>query len=135
MRHLSIVALSAFALVLASSGVSTIAAQSDSTAPAKAAKNNKSDSNRLTSDEITAAKLPTAYDLVDRLRRPWLRRDALTGGDVVVYMDEQNLGGAEKLRDIPSVDVAGLQYLPNQDAVKRWGADIKGSVIVVSRRR
>jgi hypothetical protein len=130
-----IVALSVLALVLASSGVSTIAAQSDSAAPAKAAKNNKGDPNRLSSDEITAAKLPTAYDLVDRLRRPWLRRDAMTGGDVVVYMDEQNLGGAEKLRDIPAVDVAELQYLPNAEAVRHWGADIKGSVILVSRRR
>jgi hypothetical protein len=59
----------------------------------------------------------------------------LTGEEVVVYMDEQNIGGADKLRDIPTVDVAELQYLPNKDAVKRWGSQIKGSVIVVSRKR
>jgi hypothetical protein len=137
-RHLPIIALSTFALACASGGSSKSASPSAAatTAPkASKASSSDHDSSQLTSEEITAANLPTAYDLVDRLRRPWLRRDAVTGGDVVVYMDEQNLGGAEKLRDIPSVDVAGLQYLPNADAVKRWGADIKGSVIVVSRRR
>lgn len=99
------------------------------------AKKPKADKNRLTTEEIDAAKLPNAYELVDRLRRPWLRRDALTGGEVVVYMDEQNIGGPEKLRDIPAVDVAELQYLPNDQAVRRWGAAIRGSVIVVVRRR
>ncbi|HEU4588180.1 MAG TPA: hypothetical protein VFS11_06015 [Gemmatimonadales bacterium] len=99
------------------------------------AKKEKGDKNRLTTEEIDAAKLPNAYELVDRLRRPWLRRDALTGGEVVVYMDEQNIGGPEKLRDIPAVDVAELQYLPNDQAVRRWGSAIQGSVIVVVRRR
>lgn len=112
-----------------------------STAPAPAASKTKSkstakaDQNRLTQEQITAANLPTAYDLVDRLRRPWLRRDAVTGGDVVVYMDEQNIGDASKLRDIPSVDVAEMQYLPNDEAIRRWGSDIKGSVILITRRR
>ena len=50
-------------------------------------------------------------------------------------MDNQKLGGAEKLRDIPSVDVAEMVYMPNDQATQRWGSDIKGSVIVVTRRR
>ena len=90
---------------------------------------------RLAQAEVEAANLPTAYDLVDRLRRPWLRRDAVTGAEVTVYMDNQNLGGAQKLREIPSVDVGELTYLPHDEAVRRWGADIPGSVIVVTRRR
>lgn len=95
----------------------------------------KTDQSRLTTAEITAADLPTAYDLVDRLRRAWLRRDAATGNEVVVYMDQQNIGGATKLRDIPSVDVAELRYLPHDEAVRRWGSQVDGSVIVVTRRR
>jgi hypothetical protein len=94
-----------------------------------------SDAAHLTQEQITAANLPTAYDLVDRLRRPWLRRDAVTGGEVVVYMDERNIGAATALRDVPSVDVAAMDYISNADATKRWGADIKGSVILVVRRR
>jgi hypothetical protein len=96
----------------------------------------KPDPFRLTTDEIDASRLPNAYELVDRLRRPWLRKDALTGAPVALYMDEQNIGGAEKLRDIPAADIAELQYLPNEQAVQRWGATaVQGSVIVVIRRR
>ena len=92
-------------------------------------------STRLTQEEIVSADLPTAYDLVDRLRRPWLRRDAVTGGDVEVYMDNRKIGGAAALRDIPSVDVGALEYLPNDEAIRRWGSQVSGSVIVVTRRR
>ncbi|HXT47508.1 MAG TPA: hypothetical protein VN717_02655 [Gemmatimonadaceae bacterium] len=135
MRRLALSTILAFALALAFGSVSTIAAQSDSAPPAKATSAAKQDPNRITADEIASAKRPTAYDVVDHLRRQWLRKDMLTGEDVVIYMDEQNLGGADKLRDIPTVDVAEFQFLPHNDAVKRWGSDIKGSVIVVSRRR
>lgn len=93
------------------------------------------DQSQLTSAEITAANLPTAYDVVERLRRPWLRHDAMTGADVAVYQDNQNIGGAEKLRDIPAVNVSAMQFLPNADAVRRYGNDVKGSVIVVVIRR
>jgi hypothetical protein len=96
----------------------------------------EADKSRLTTEEIDASGLPNAYELVDRLRRPWLRKDALTGATVVLYMDEQNIGGPEKLRDIPAADIAELQYLPNEQAVQRWGATaVAGSVIVVVRRR
>lgn len=134
-RTPSILILSVLVLVCAAGATAGIAAQSDSTASVKASKHEKSDSNRLTADEIAASKRPTTYDAVDRLRPSWLRKDMLTGEEVVVYVDEQNIGGGDKLRDIPSVDVAELQYLPHADAVRRWGSDIKGSVIVVSRRR
>ena len=81
-----------------------------------------------------AADLPTAYDLVEKLRRPWLRRTG-AGGEVVVYQDERPLGDASKLRDIPATTVAELQYVDNVDAVRRWGGGITGAVIVVVIRR
>lgn len=92
-------------------------------------------SMRLTLEEVTAANLPTAYELVDRLRRPWLRLDPITRGEVAIYMDNQKVGGPEKLREIPSIDVAEMVYMPNDQATQRWGSDIKGSVIIVTRRR
>jgi len=146
-RQLPIVALSVFTIAAAAGATGTIAAQADSTtpaapaaaaAPAKApakAKPAKSDPNHLSSDEITADNRPTTYDVIDHLRRAWFRKDMLTGEDVVVYMDEQNIGNADKLRDIPSVEVSELDFLPNKEAVKRWGSQIKGSVIVVTRKR
>jgi hypothetical protein len=131
-RRFSIVIVLPFALACASG--SGKGASPQTTVTSANGNSNAPDPSRLTKEQITAANLPTAYDLVERLRRPWLRRDAMTGEDVVVYMEERNIGGATALRDIPSVDVAELDYLPNADAVKRWGADIKGSVILVVRR-
>lgn len=137
MRHLHsalAVVCTLFFLGCASAGGGS-SAGAKSSGDGSAATKSSSDQSRLTSEEITAANLPTAYDLVDRLRRPWLRRDAATGKEVVIYMDQQNIGGAAKLRDIPSVDVAGLEYLPYDEAVRRWGSQVEGSVIVVTRRR
>lgn len=91
--------------------------------------------DRLTTEQIAAANLPNAYELVNRLRRAWLRDDPVTAGPVVVYMDDQQLGGAERLREIPAVSVAELHYVSNQDAVMRWSQAIEGSVIVVVPRR
>jgi hypothetical protein len=133
-RRIAFIASLACVFACISGSTSSIAAQSDSTAPAKAEKP-KHDDNHITTEEIAASKRPTAYEVVDRLRPQWLRKDMLTGEDVVVYRDEQNLGGSDKLRDMPSVEVADLQYVPHADAVKRWGSDIKGSVIVVTRSR
>ncbi|MFO7253747.1 MAG: hypothetical protein DIU60_023650 [Actinomycetes bacterium] len=116
----------------ASGGASGAAGESAASAGAVA---QKADQNRLTLAEIEAADLPNAYELVARLRRPWLRRDPQTGAAVAVYMDEQKLGPASKLREIPSVEVGELQYLPYEDAVRRFGAGVEGSVIVVVRRR
>ena len=131
MRRPLIVVLLAFGLACASGGTKS----ASSTAAVGVASTSEHDSTRLTHEEIESANLPTAFDLVDRLRRSWLRPDAATGSDVAVYRDERNIGGADALRDIPSVDVKELQYLRNADAVKRWGGDVKGSVIVVWPRR
>jgi hypothetical protein len=146
--HIALVAFSALLVASAASAQSTFTVRTDSSATDTTAKDTtaavtkakpstpaRADQSRLTTDEITAANLPTAYDLVERLRRPWLRKDALTGEDVAVYMDGHIVGAAGALRDIPSGDVADMQYLPNPDAVRKWGSDIKGSVIQITRRR
>jgi hypothetical protein len=92
------------------------------------------DSLRITAQEIAESGLPTAYDVVERLRRPWLRRSGM-GGEVVVYMDERKLGDASELRQLPAATVAELQYMSNADAVRRWGGGIDGAVIVIIPRR
>src|SRR5690606_41600360 len=62
----------------------------------------KADQNRITLAEIEAADLQKAYELVSCLRRPWVRRDPQTGAAVAFYVDDQHVGGAEKLRARPS---------------------------------
>lgn len=95
----------------------------------------KAAEDRLTLEEIEAAELPNAYEVVARLRRSWLRRDPETGAAVEVYMDGQRLGAASKLRQIPAAAVAELEYLPREEAVRRFGAAVEGNVIVVVRRQ
>lgn len=130
---IAVVPLIVLAAACASSGGSGAdASTTPGTASAGAA---KADENRITAAEIEAAGLPNAYELVSRLRRPWLRGDPLTGGAVAVYMEERNMGGAEALRTIPAVAVAELRYLSNSEAVMRWGTAVQGSVIVVVPRR
>jgi hypothetical protein len=89
----------------------------------------------ITAEAISAANLPDAYTLVDRLRRTWFRSDPATGAEVSVYMDEQKLGEASTLRDIPAVQVAELRFLPSTAAVQRFGQDARGGAIVVVRKR
>lgn len=93
------------------------------------------DRDLLTTEQIEAAALPNAYELVNRLRRAWLRGDPVTGGPVSVYMEDRELGGAEALREIPAVTVAELRLVSNEAAVMRWSPSIAGSVIVVVPRR
>lgn len=91
--------------------------------------------NLLTTAQIEEAGLPNAYELVSRLRRAWLRDDPVTGGEVTIYMDDREIGGAEELRRIPAVTVSELRLVRNDEAVMRWSPDIAGSVIVVVPRR
>lgn len=93
-----------------------------------------SDAAALTQAEIAAADVPTAYDLVDRLRRPWLRRDAASGAEVTVYMDNRFIGGVQALRDIPAAEVGAMTLVRRDDAVRRWGSEVRGNVIVITRR-
>lgn len=122
-RPLAVLAfLSVFLMACASAGTRTESSSSNSKSP-------------ITAKEIGAAKLPNAYTLVDRLRRSWFRSDPATGAAVAVYMDQQKLGGTSVLRDIPSVQVAELRFLPSADAIQHFGQDAKGGAIVVVRKR
>jgi hypothetical protein len=93
-----------------------------------------SDVPRITAEQIAASGGATAWDVVDKLHPRWFR-DQLTGKEVTVYQDNQSLGGAEKLRSLAVRDVAGLEYLDGQAAVRRWGPGVEGGVIVVVRNR
>lgn len=137
MRRLLAIAV----LIAPLTGCASAAGSRPSSAPAASASSASSastasaDSSRLAGSEIEAADLPTAYELVMRLRRGWLRRGAGATGEVSVFMDERKVGGVEKLREILSVDVAALEYVPYTDAVQRWGSTVEGAVIVVVVRR
>lgn len=132
MRRSALVAI-CLTVVLSACATSGGTAGATAAAPGDA----RTNAPRITAQEIAEANLPTAFDVVDRLRRPWLRRSG-AGAEVAVYMDERNIGGAAALRDIPATTVAELQYVTHEDAVRRWGGGmggVRGAVIVVIPRR
>lgn len=126
--RIATIAMLAFALSLPACASSGSAADGDRTGTAAG------DQMRLTSGEIQAAGLPNAYELVNRLRRAWLRRDAITGNEVRVYENNREIGAADVLRRIPSVEIAELRYYDSDAATARWGNAVESSVIEVVRQ-
>jgi hypothetical protein len=73
----------------------------------------------ITSIEINATPVPTAFDLVSRLRPSWLRQGrpgSIGGGSVssqviLVYLDGQRLGGVESLKTLSAAGITNMRYL------------------------
>jgi hypothetical protein len=73
----------------------------------------------ITSIELNATPVATAFDLVSRLRPSWLRnaRTGSIGGGVVssqvtlVYLDGQRLGGIETLKTLSAAGITSMRYL------------------------
>jgi hypothetical protein len=96
------------------------------------------DENSITSDQITQANVPTAFEAVDRLHRAWFLDQALTPNDsATVYLStNEKLGDGtpSSLRQIPADDVKLIEYLKGTDATMRFGQDAKGGAIIVTRK-
>ena len=108
---------------------------SDATATSSVPTKSIANAPLLSREEIMNANLATAYDLVDRLRRPWLRRDSRTGNAVQVVVDNEK-AGVEVLRNVPSADLEELRYVGSVEAIRRWpNLAVDGPIILVVRRR
>lgn len=102
----------------------------------------RSSLNLITAEQIEETRATNAYELVERLRSRWLRtqgRTQLRPGateefEVQVYLDDVRLGGVDRLREIPSGDVAHVRYFPPTEASARYGFDHGAGVIAVSTR-
>lgn len=115
--------------------IASLAALTIGCASAPTADKNSEADNSLTAAEITASGLPTAYDVVERLRPRWRRDLSLPGNaEVSVYLDRRRLGGIEALKDIASRDITELRYMKGTDAIMRWGQEARGGAIIVILR-
>jgi hypothetical protein len=93
------------------------------------------DPNRISSEQLAAARVATAYEAVDRLKRSWFK-DGLTGRAATIYWDDnQPLGGIDELRQIPIQDVVEIRYLDGRASNQRWPGNTGGAIVVVKRRR
>ncbi|MFN2603926.1 MAG: hypothetical protein ABR582_14385 [Gemmatimonadaceae bacterium] len=106
---------------------------------------NESSSDYVTSVEIDATPVLTAYDLVNRLRPAWLRNTAtgsIGGGAarnqiILVYLDGQRLGSIDALRSVSAVGIRTMQYLDAARAatvLHDVGSDpVAGAIVMTSK--
>jgi hypothetical protein len=100
----------------------------------------------LTLEQITEVRATNGYEAVQRLKSHWLRTrgssqmPAAEGmpqfreNPVLVYLDDQRLGGVDQLRRIEIAAIQYIQYFSPAEASSRWGMNHGGGVIYVSTR-
>ncbi|HXV85218.1 MAG TPA: hypothetical protein VD793_00890 [Gemmatimonadales bacterium] len=97
-------------------------------------------SSVLTAEMLAAQPVTNLYDAVQRLRPRWmLERGTSTlspgGNPVVVYVDNQRLGGVEELRGIPIHTVQLVRYRDASDATTRYGlGHASGAIEVIMKK-
>lgn len=109
---------------------------------ASAAKQNP---NLISTEEIVASSASNAYEVIQRLRPSFLRtRGAVHGTpgaanamemvDLVVYLNENRLGGSDQLRQISTTDIREIRYFNSSEATTKWGTGHSaGAIQIVSR--
>lgn len=92
--------------------------------------------------EQEAARSPDLFRAVRILRRHFMegpRGTRSVGGGMVatrpiVYLNNNRMGDATVLRDIPTREVAEVRFIPPTEASTRYGMDHGGGVILVRTR-
>ena len=98
----------------------------------------RSERNLITAADVQRANATNALEAVERLRPQFLRQHGTPtiqqpqGAPVVVYLNEQQLGGVGTLRNILAGEIREIRYIDARDATTRWGTGHAGGVILVS---
>jgi hypothetical protein len=99
----------------------------------------------ITTEEIAASSASNAYEVIQRLRPNFLRtRGAVHGTpgatnavemvDLVVYLNENRLGGSDQLRQVATADIREIRYYNSSEATTKWGTGHSaGAIQIVSR--
>lgn len=98
------------------------------------------DRNLLTAAELENAQWSNMYDAIAAMRGAWLNKrgpvSLSAGGELVVYLDRNRLGGPETLRTISCEVVASARFLSASEAQSQFGLDHPlGAIVIVSRLR
>lgn len=89
---------------------------------------------------ILGTQYTNLYEVVQALRSNWLRVRTSTNATgkadaLIVYLDNQRLGGPEEMRRIVPSSVASVRYFDSIAASARWGLDHGGGAIYVVSAR
>ncbi len=107
---------------------------------AVAAPRARQDQQLITRDVILGTQYTNLYDVVQALRGNWLRQRVTTSASgkvevLVVYLDNQRIGGVEELRRIVPTNVSTARYFDPITASARWGLDHgAGAIYIVTQK-
>ena len=80
------------------------------------------DPYRITVEELEASRLDNLYDAVRQLRPGWFRRVGTAGDQrILVYLDDQQVGGVTALGRFTTRSVSEIRYLAPTEAQVRYG--------------
>lgn len=101
-----------------------------------------SSANLITQDQIDSSDASNVYDVIARLRGNYLRdrgKVSILGNQhdsPVVFLNDQEYGIPETMRNIPRSRVSEIRFFSGTDAVARFGAQYGGGVIqLISRNQ
>lgn len=99
-----------------------------------------SDLNTVTAEEIAPLDVSTAYEVVERLRPRWLRvrspRSHARSTEIIVVVDDLQLGGPDVLRDIDASNIRVMRWLDSAQAGQLPGLGsrhIEGAIVIETR--
>jgi hypothetical protein len=96
--------------------------------------------NLITQDEIDSADAGNIYDVVVRLHGNFLNDRGRTSirtnrsSRAIVFLNDQEYGIPETMRNIPPGRIAEIRFYPGTDAVARFGSQYGGGVIQLISR-
>ena len=94
----------------------------------------------ITRDEIDSSSASNVYDLIARLHSEFLKDRgkvsirANTHERAVVFLNDQEYGIPETMRNIPTSRIAEIRYFSPTDAAARYGSQYGGGVILLISR-
>jgi outer membrane receptor for ferrienterochelin and colicin len=101
-----------------------------------------SNSQFITEDEIEASRATNAFEVIQKLRANFLSYRGETSLNKTqstpyptVYLDGQEFGPINTLRNIPASQIASIQLLRSWEATTKYGTGNMGGVIAISTRR
>lgn len=122
--------------------VTTLSASLLACAPPRTAADDSSRSQLITQEEIEASRAPTAYDVIQKLRANFLSYRGETGlgkstsrSYPTVYIDGQEFGPMNTLRNIPASQVATIRLYRSWEATTKFGTGNMGGVIAITTRQ
>jgi hypothetical protein len=96
------------------------------------------DRNTISLEEVEAARVDNAYELVRMLHPMWLRKRGTNtlqnDGDIVVYLNDSRMGGPEALRQIETISITSIRFFDVGAANFKFGAGHPHGAIQVSTK-